>query len=209
MSLNKLQGLYAITDTALIGGDKLLPAVAAALWGGARLVQYRDKTASQATRLQEANNLRALCHEHEARLIINDDIALAKASGADGVHLGQDDATVEQARCLLGRNAIIGVSCYNDFTLAQTANQEGADYIAFGSFFASNIKPGAPRAHTQLLVRAKQELSLPVCAIGGITPANGEDLVNAGADMLAVIHGLFNALDIEQAAQHYAALFAT
>lgn len=207
MPSNKLQGLYAITDTGLIGGKKLLPAVAAALRGGARLVQYRDKTNDPATRLQEAKNLRALCHEHDVRLIINDDIALAKASGADGVHLGLDDATIEQARRQLGRNAIVGISCYNNFTLAETAFQQGADYIAFGSFFPSHAKPGAPRADTPLLIRAKQELPIPICAIGGITPTNGEALINAGADMLAVIHGLFNALDIEQAAEHYAALF--
>lgn len=206
----ELSGLYAITAAGL-PRETLLAGVDAALRGGARLVQYRDKQRDHATRLRLAEAIRSLCRTHAARFIVNDDVSLAHAAGADGVHLGRDDAAVVEARKLLGRRAVIGVSCYNEFSRARVAQTEGADYVAFGSFFPSPTKPDAVRATAGLLTRARDELKIPVCAIGGITPDNGAALVRAGANMLAVVQGLFAAGDtgaIEEQARRYAALFA-
>ncbi len=198
-----LRGLYAITD----GGPRIAAAVEAAIRGGARLVQYRDKSADPARRLIEARNLLELCHGHGVLLIVNDDVALAAEIGADGVHLGKDDGRVQDARVRLGPRAVIGVSCYDSLERALQAAHDGADYVAFGSFFASSSKPQAIRAPLSLLVEARLKLSIPLCAIGGITPDNGAGLVSAGADMLAVINGLFASDDVEKEARHYAALF--
>ncbi|HEX5339317.1 MAG TPA: thiamine phosphate synthase [Gammaproteobacteria bacterium] len=202
-----LQGLYALTDASLLHGDSLLPGVEAAIRGGAKLVQYRDKSDDAARREREARALLALCHEHGIPLIINDDVALAARIGADGVHLGRDDPPLEQARVQLGPHALIGVSCYDSLQRATEAAHTGADYVAFGSFFASPSKPDAVLAPQALLEAARRQLSIPVCAIGGITPDNGAALVHAGADMLAVISGVFATTDIEQAARRYAQLF--
>ena len=202
----QLTGLYAITsqppDTA-----QLLKDVSRALAGGARIVQYRDKGSNQARRVEEAQALLGLCHQYRVPLIINDDIELASKVQADGIHLGQQDAALSDARNRLGQHCIIGVSCYNDFSLAQQAVANGADYIAFGAFFPSDTKPAALRASPDLLYRAKQELDIPVVAIGGITPHNAADLLDAGADMLAVIQGLFAQPDIESAARAFSSLF--
>jgi thiamine-phosphate pyrophosphorylase len=202
-----LCGLYALTDTRLTPGDRLLPAVDAAIRGGARLLQYRDKSRDSVRREQEARSLLELCHERGVPLLINDDVALAARIGADGVHLGRDDAGAAEARVTLGPRAIIGVSCYGSLDAAVHAAHAGADYVAFGSFFASGSKPDAVRAPLSLLTEARRTLSIPLCAIGGITPANGAALVAAGADMLAVIQGLFGAADITKTAQAYADLF--
>jgi thiamine-phosphate pyrophosphorylase len=203
----KLQGLYAITagDTATSLG--LTEQVARAIAGGARIIQYRDKSDDPIRRLAEAEALSRLCRERGLPLIINDDIALAALVGAAGVHLGRDDTTLAEARERLGMEAIIGVSCYNRFELAQSAIAAGADYVAFGAFFASPTKPEATPADIDLLIRARRELGRPVVAIGGITPENGRALVAAGADMLAVISGVFGAPDINAAARRYADLF--
>ena len=202
-----LHGLYAITDSGAVPAMSLAAAVAAAIRGGARLVQYRDKSTDSPRRTREAESLLALCREHEVPLIINDDVALAARLGADGMHLGRGDAPLDEARVQLGPRAIIGVSCYDSLERALAAEQAGADYVAFGSFFASPSKPQAVRAPQTLLAEAKQRLNVPICAIGGITPENGAALVAAGADMLAVISGLFASADIESAARSYAQLF--
>lgn len=203
----RLSGLYVITDTELIGGARLLPAVEAALRGGARLVQYRDKSQDAARRKQEADALRTLCTAHGALLIINDDVELAGECGADGVHLGKDDAAIQAARIRLGAYAVIGVSCYNDLARAHSAQAAGADYLAFGSFYPSTIKPQAPRATLELLRQVRRELQLPLCAIGGITAENAQPLLAAGADLLAVINDVFATADINAAARQYTALF--
>lgn len=200
-------GLYAIADTGLIAIDRLLEAVEQALLGGARLIQYRDKTVG-AHRVDQARALAALCRAHRAPLIINDDIELANWVDADGVHLGKDDPPPALARQWLGPQAIIGVSCYNQLGLALEAVQAGADYVAFGSFFLSPTKPTAVRADIHLLSEARQALTVPLVAIGGITPANGKPLVEAGADYLAVVSGVFAQAPIRAAAQAYADLFA-
>lgn len=202
-----LRGLYVLTDTALTPGEQLLAAVAAAIDGGAALVQYRDKSNDTARREAEATALLTLCRERGVPLIINDDTALAARIGADGVHVGREDAGLRQARAALGPDAIIGVSCYDDLERARQAEAAGADYVAFGSFFASPTKPAAVPASLDLLRGARAELSIPIAAIGGITPDNGAQLVAAGADLLAVITGVFAQPDIRAAARRYAALF--
>jgi len=202
----KLSGLYAITDTHLIPADSLMAAVEQSITGGARIIQYRDKSNDKFRRLYEARQLQQLCRKHDSTLIINDDIDLAVASGADGVHLGRNDGDIAYARLQLP-GGIIGISCYNDWQRAQVATQAGADYIAFGAFFPSVTKPDATRAEPHLLSRVKQELNIAVAAIGGITAENGASLIKAGADMLAVVQGVFGQPDIRQAAQQYARLF--
>ena len=205
--MSRLSGLYAITDAALQQPEQLPERVARAIDGGARLVQYRDKSGDRAARLHQARVLAEVCRARGALLIINDDAQLAADSGADGVHLGRDDGDPTAARRRLGAGAIIGVSCYDQWPRALQAAEQGVDYIAFGRFFASRTKPQAVQASLDLIRRAKQQLALPVAAIGGITPHNGAQLVAAGADMLAVVQGVFAAADIGQAARAYAALF--
>lgn len=200
-----VRGLYAVTPELTM--EALLKAVSAAIAGGARIVQYRDKRGSSGRRLGQATALQALCRRHDVPLIINDDPALASAVGADGVHLGADDVSPAAARRRLGPRALIGVSCYASLARAEAAQAAGADYVAFGSFYPSPTKPGACHAPLELLQQAKRALKIPVVAIGGITPTNGAGLVARGADALAVIHGLFGSDDIAATAQRYARLF--
>ena len=199
-----IRGLYAITDPQLIAADQLLVACEAALRGGARLLQYRDKPASDAERRQRAASLRDLCREHGALLLVNDDPQLAADIGADGVHIGQSDGGIQRARQLLGPDAIIGVTCHSDPALARDAAEAGANYAAFGRFYPSHTKPGAPQAALSILATP---LALPKVAIGGVTPDNAPALIAAGADAVAVIHSLFSAADIEAQARRFANLF--
>lgn len=201
-----IKGLYAITpetgDTA-----QLLLHTRAALSGGAQIVQYRNKSADIALRHEQAAELLALCHEFDVPLIVNDDVRLAALTDADGVHVGEDDARLIEARINLGPDKIIGVSCYQDLARALRYEAEGADYVAFGSFYPSPTKPGARPCSLSLLTEAKAKLHLPVVAIGGITLDNAQPLIEAGADAIAVISALFEAPDIELAAQRFASLF--
>jgi thiamine-phosphate pyrophosphorylase len=203
------RGLYAITDRRLIPEAELVERVRKAIDGGAAIIQYRDKSSGQARRLEQAAALAALCSARQVPLIINDDIELAAAVNADGVHLGIDDDSVRTARAQLGEDAIIGVSCYNRLERAVEAVAAGADYVAFGRFFASKTKPNAVTADTDLLVAARQQLRVPIVAIGGITPDNGAALIAAGADYLAAIDGVFGQADVYAAAQSYAVLFTS
>ncbi|HET7360087.1 MAG TPA: thiamine phosphate synthase [Rhodanobacteraceae bacterium] len=196
-------GLYVVTDGPR--GD-LLDAAAAALAGGAALLQYRDKGADRARRAAEARALQALCVRHGVPLVVNDDVALAAEVGAAGVHLGEGDADIAAARHALGAQAIIGGSCYDSIARARDLAAAGADYLAFGAFFASPTKPGARRA-TSTLLRQAATLGLPRVAIGGITPDNGAPLVAAGAEFLAAISAVFGAADVRAAAQRFARLF--
>jgi thiamine-phosphate pyrophosphorylase len=200
-------GLYAITESRLTPQGPTIEQVSLAIDGGAVVIQYREKHLLPEERDREARALATLCHERDIPLIINDDIELAAECGAAGVHLGQDDAPVSRARRRLGQRAIIGVSCYNQLERARAAAGTEASYVAFGRFFPSNTKPAAVQAPPALLIQARREIKLPIVAIGGITPENGAELVNAGADLLAVIHGVFGQSDIRAAAQAYAALF--
>jgi len=205
--LNQLRGLYAITDRQLATGLPLADQVALALAGGARVIQYRDKETEPERRQQEASRLLQLCRQAQRPLIINDDLELAHQIGADGIHLGRDDPNPATARARLGADAIIGVSCYNRLPLALQAQDAGADYVAFGRFFPSRSKPDAVPADPVLLREARRQLSIPIVAIGGITPENGGPLVAAGADMLAVIQGIFGQPDIRAACQRFLPLF--
>ena len=205
MNSEHLKGLYVITDDHL-SGENLLTHVQQALAGGARLVQYRSKMGSEAAREHTARAVLELCREQRVPLLINDDIELAAKIGANGVHLGQDDGRISAARNKLGNGAIIGVTCHASLELAQIASDEGASYVAFGRFFDSNTKPEAPPAKLDILQEAKTALNIPICAIGGITPDNAPALIEAGADMLAVIHGVFGQQDVEYAAKQYSRL---
>lgn len=200
------RGLYAIADTGLIGSD-LMDRVAQAIQGGASVVQYRSKEPDPLCCSEDARTLLALCRRHGVPLIINDDVALAEIVGADGVHVGRDDASLAEARTALGPRAFIGVSCYNSLERALEAQAAGADYVAFGRFFASLTKPNAVSADPSLLREVRKKISIPIVAIGGITPENGRALIEAGADMLAVIHGLFGHPNVTHAANRYTKLF--
>lgn len=205
----RLRGLYAITDSQLLADGRLLPFAQAALRGGAKLLQYRDKSSPAAQRLREAEALQTLCRRHEAQLIINDDAELAARIGA-GVHLGQEDGSLAAARALLGPQAIIGATCHARLELARQAEQEGASYVAFGRFFPSQTKPGAVLATPALLSQARAQLDLPVAAIGGISAQNAGPLIGHGADLLAVIHALFaapDAAEVERRARAFSNLF--
>jgi len=198
-------GLYAVTPESL-SGDKLVERVAGALTGGARVIQYRDKSSDSAQRRRDAERLLELCKRHRAPLVINDDVALAREIGADGVHVGKDDAAIDVARHELGNDAIIGVSCYNQARLALDAQAAGASYIAFGSFFPSLTKPGAVRATIELVAEARASINVPIVGIGGITAENAPALLAAGVDSLAVVNAVFGH-DTEKGAAAFAALF--
>lgn len=206
--MKKLRGLYAITSEAICADAAILPRrVEAALKGGAVLIQYRDKKSDAATKRDKAIRLLELCRRYRVPLIINDDTALATAIGADGVHLGRSDGTVVEARRQLGAQAIVGATCGNSLERAQAAIAQGASYVGFGRFFESRTKPEAPPAEIELLGRARAQLQVPICAIGGLTPDNAGRVITAGADLVAAVGGVFGALDIEATAHTYAKLF--
>jgi len=207
----KLRGLYAITDSKLLADGRLLPYAEAALRGGARLLQYRDKSDNDARRLREAEALHGMCERHGAKLIINDDAELAARLGV-GLHLGQEDGSLSAARALLGRKAIIGATCHSRLELAEQAIAEGASYIAFGRFFDSNTKPGAPGATLEMLEQARRQFSLPIVAIGGVNLENAPGLIARGASLIAVVHALFaaeTANEVERRARAFSELFTT
>jgi thiamine-phosphate pyrophosphorylase len=206
-SRTPLSGLYALTPDD-VATHQVADRVRAALAGGATAIQYRNKNAATEMRLEQAQVLRQVCAAVGAIFIVNDDAELAAMVHADGVHLGREDGTVDAARRRLGPEAIIGVSCYDSLTLAEAAVGAGADYIAFGSFFPSAVKPDAVRANVALLSAAKQRWKLPVVAIGGITAVNAPSLIAAGADVIAVISSVFDAPDVKVAARTLAELFA-
>ncbi|OGA23160.1 MAG: thiamine-phosphate diphosphorylase [Betaproteobacteria bacterium RIFCSPLOWO2_02_FULL_67_26] len=202
----RISGLYAVTPD-LADTAELLAKVEAALAGGARVLQYRNKSAGAALRLEQGRALLARCRERRVPLIINDDLDLAAELDADGLHLGSGDGALAAARLRLGPGKLLGASCYNRLDNALAAARDGADYVAFGGFFPSSVKPGAVRAPLALLQEAKQRLALPVVAIGGITPDNAPQLIAAGADGVAVISAVFGVPDIRAAARLFDALF--
>jgi thiamine-phosphate pyrophosphorylase len=205
----RVAGLYAVTPD-LADSDALVRKTTAALAGGASIIQYRNKTADRALRMHQASMLARLVSHHDALFIVNDDADIAAAVEADGVHVGDDDADLAAARAEVGVERLVGVSCYDDFDRASDAVRHGADYVAFGSFFASPTKPGARRANRALLTRTRS-LGVPVVAIGGITSANAKPLIDAGADAIAVIADIFareDPQDIQRAAAALAALYS-
>jgi len=205
-SVGEFRGLYAVTPDEL-DTVKLVRKVRMALAGGARTVQYRNKSADAALRREQAAALLAVCRAARVPLIINDDLDLAAALEADGLHLGRDDLPVAAARKRLSKGTLVGASCYARLDLAVSARSAGADYVAFGSAFSSTTKPGATRAPLSLYRDAKARLDCPVVAIGGITSENARAVIEAGADAIAVISALFDARDIERSAREFASLF--
>ena len=196
--------LYAITDSQLLPGNKLFTAVESVLQAGCTWVQYRDKSTDQERRLYDALQLVALCNQYNAVLIVNDDVQLAIAAKAHGVHLGQGDGSPIIARTLLGDNAIVGVTCHDSLELAQQAIIDGASYIAFGRFFPSHTKPHAKSAKLALIGEAKEKFpNTPIVVIGGITLDNVHMVLDAGADKFAICHELFSAADITQIATKF------
>ena len=203
---SRIAGLYAITPD-LADTDDLLYRVRAALAGGARVLQYRNKSASTQLRLTQARALQALCAARGVPLIINDHLDLALAVDADGLHLGGEDGDIAAARARLGADKLLGVSCYDRLELAEAALAAGADHVAFGSFFASGVKPDAVRPPLDLIGRARQRFTVPLVGIGGITAANAPQLITAGISAIAVISAVFSAPDIEAAAREFQSLF--
>ena len=199
-------GLYAITPADPVSDLSRL--VADVLVGGAAAVQYRDKSDDEERRADEARVLKTLCDTAEVPLIINDDVALAEQTGA-GVHLGRDDMALSEARTQLGPERIIGVSCYDSLQRARDAVSGGANYVAFGSFFASPTKPEAVRVSIDLLKAAKEEIDIPIVAIGGITTDNASTLIAAGADLIAAVSAVFETDDPRRAAERFTGLFMT
>jgi len=207
MTHSSLQGLYAITDPTLLPGKKLIKAVEQALLGGASVIQYRDKTATEVELIRRAEDLASCCRKFQRPLIINDRVDICKRVKASGVHLGQSDNAVHDARNQLGNEAIIGTTCHNSITLAEKANQDGASYVAFGRFFNSHSKQHAHPAELTTLEQATRTILLPKVAIGGINLDNGQSVLAHGADMIAVIHALFAADDIAAKATAFSKLF--
>lgn len=204
-----LYGLYGITNSwQLPNTTKLLAAVEAALKGGMRVLQYRDKSQDKDKRLEQASQLNALCQQYKATFIVNDDIHLADTVKADGVHLGQQDESITKARTVLGKHAIIGATCHGSVDLAIKASQQGANYLAFGRFFNSLTKPDAPLVDIKVLEQISVISTLPIVAIGGITIDNASTIIDAGAHQVAVSHGLFASDNIEKAAQQFTQLFS-
>ncbi|TFH76047.1 thiamine phosphate synthase [Gammaproteobacteria bacterium LSUCC0112] len=213
MQHHLLSGLYAITDDTLLPEDTLLTACESALRGGVSILQYRSKAGagdakSFSKRRETAAALLGLCHRYNAALLINDDIDLCQAANADGVHLGQKDMHIAEARHRLGPDAIIGVTCHNKDELVATSEKLGAEYVALGRFFNSTTKPDAPAATIEDLKRIRSNTNLPIVAIGGVNAENAQSLIDAGADMIAVIHYLFSSDQVFARAKILSSLFA-
>jgi thiamine-phosphate pyrophosphorylase len=202
-----LAGIYALTDETLLPEKDMCTAVELALQGGIRVLQYRNKRGDERLRQRQASALLELCQAYSVPLLINDDPRLCLKTGAQGVHLGQTDCRLSEARQLLGDEAVIGITCHQSLDLALEAERNGASYVAFGRFYPSSTKPGAPAADPAILGAAKQALAIPVVAIGGINAENGASLITAGADMLAVAGGLFGNTDIAANSRNLVSLF--
>jgi len=209
----QIAGLYAITPD-LEDTEKLCRMVEASILGGARVVQYRNKVADASQRLTQASALLAICRKQQIPFIVNDHLDLFSALDADGLHIGGDDGDIHATKQQIGKNKILGVSCYTNFSNAEKAEKLGADYVAFGACFPSKTKPNAPRAELSLFTQA-QVLNIPAVAIGGITLENACSVIKAGASAIAVIGELFNpinaleteALEVKNRAKQFSSLF--
>lgn len=202
-----LKGLYVITDEKLTPYNRVLEQVKKALKGGAKVVQLRDKHSSKEDLKQIALSLKELCQEFEAYFIINDNIELAKEIESDGVHIGELDSDFSEVRNYLGRDKLIGVSCYGDIERALRMQELGADYVAFGSFFKSKTKPKSNVVDIEILKEAREKLSIPICVIGGITIERAKEFIPYGVDLISVIHDIWSSEDIELRAREYQELF--
>jgi thiamine-phosphate pyrophosphorylase len=203
------RGVYAVTDCENLPADAVLSKSTRILAAGISALQFRDKSPPSDRRQALADALLRMCRQTRTPFIINDDLDLALAIRADGVHVGRDDISCGSARMRLGPNAIIGVSCYDSLELAQAAVDDGADYVAFGAFHPTQTKQARTRAGIDLLRAARATLAVPVVAIGGITPQNAEPLVHAGADLLAAVGSLFGTDTPERAVAEFNRLFTT
>ncbi len=202
----RVKGLYALTPDQL-DTDKLLRMSEQALSGGVSVLQYRNKIANVSLRRVQAKLLRQLCDQYETLFIINDHIDLVTLVDADGMHIGAEDVSVMTARQHLGRDKIIGASCYNQIDLAITAVEEAVDYVAFGAFFSSTTKPDATAVSIDFLAKARSHISVPVVAIGGINLQNAAELIRQGCDAIAVCGALFHQPNIMASAQQFCRLF--
>jgi len=201
-----ISGLYAITPD-IADTDLLVKKVEAALQGGASILQYRNKQANHKLQTQQARAILPLCRQYQVPLIINDSVKLCLTLDADGVHLGTNDGNLAEVKARLGKEKILGASCYNRFDLAVQAQQAGADYVAFGACFASSTKPNAPVAGLDLFTRAKSELNISTVAVGGITLENAALAMQAGAKAIAVINAIFNVDDVKSTCFQFSELF--
>jgi thiamine-phosphate pyrophosphorylase len=203
----QIKGLYVVTPDTL-NTELLCEQVKQALQGGASLVQYRNKAADASLRLRQATALLALCRSFDVPLIINDHLDLCAQIDADGLHIGATDCDLGAARRLLGKDKILGASCYNHLYLTIQAEHAGASYAAFGACFSSDTKPNAVNAPLNIFAEAKQKVQIPLVAIGGITLENAPQVIQAGASAIAVVGALFGADDIEVASLQFSSLFA-
>jgi thiamine-phosphate pyrophosphorylase len=202
-----IRGLYAVTPDEA-DTDLLVAKVEAALQGGISVLQYRNKLANHKLQTQQVRAILPLCRQYEVPLIINDSVKLCLRLDADGVHIGADDGNLKEIRARVGKDKIIGASCYNRFDLALAAQQAGADYVAFGACFASTTKPKAPVANLNLFSQARAQLTIPAVAIGGINLDNAIQVIGAGAHSLAVINAIFNVPDVKSSTQQFTQLFS-
>lgn len=206
-AIQTLSGLYAITHHDHVSQEQMLHEVEAAIRGGARTLQYRDKHSNPQQKQQRALALQTLCKRLQVSFLINDDVELCAAIHADGVHLGTEDAHISDARNQLGQSAIIGATCHDSLTLALSAQEQGADYIALGRFFPSPSKAHAKPAQLDCINQIKNNCHLPIVAIGGITLDNAPRLIELGIDAIAVINDLYQQNSIQQHAQKLSELF--
>ena len=205
--LLKLSGLYPVSDPSLISYEELSFALELMFHNGVTVFQLREKSKDKSLILQTCEHIRSLCDEYGALFIVDDDVEFALKVGADGVHIGKDDMSIEGARIALGSDKIIGVSCYGDIDRAIDMQKRGADYVAFGAFYPSSTKPNAPVVDKRVLMNAKELLDVPVCAIGGITDMNASELLGVGADMVAVVSDLWRADDLRTKIENYRKIF--
>ena len=203
----KLRGLYVITDTHLIPRARFVETVEAAVRGGATMVQLREKETPPEEVIRLGRDILTVTRRYGALLIVNDHPTIAREIGADGVHVGRDDPPLAEARAIVGVEAIIGASCYGEVDRAVAAEQAGADYVAFGTPFPSPTKAKRTDISLGIFHEAKQRVRVPVFAIGGITLANARQVIDAGADGIAIVSGVFAAPDVEAAARTLAQLF--
>ena len=201
-----ISGLYAITQDLKNTSD-LLDKTRKVLEGGAQLIQYRNKSANKVLLREQAELLLQLCRKHEIPLIINDHLDLAMEIDADGVHVGQNDIAITNARKQLGRDKIVGASCYDNLDLALQAEKQGADYVAFGAFFPSTTKPNTVSVPANLVDQAKKKLVVPIVGIGGIRLANAGAIIQSGCAAIAVCNDLFLTENVTAKAAQYAQLF--
>jgi thiamine-phosphate pyrophosphorylase len=201
-----IKGLYAITpDMADL--NTLIHKTKLAIEGGVFMVQYRSKMHDREVKMQQCASILRLCREYGVPCIVNDDVDMCRTLNADGVHLGEKDDNIAEVRRILGDNAIIGSSCYDQLERAKQAQKEGASYVAFGAMFPTPTKPIAPRATLALLKEAKREIHIPIIAIGGITVNNAHDVIETGINAIAVITSLFEAQTIKETAETFSKMF--